>query len=202
MQNKTPSARGRGRNEEICTHRGGVVAVPPVVKPVRVPVPPAVVPVQVPNIQVAVRVAVAYEAPSMPPPFECSNGLYRIREQNSPSASYQVFSFFESSAYTAPSQTLAGDALGVWILASVAGNRNRPRMHLSPLTVYQNKKRGPAFGNAGPKDQVPRTKRGQRNGGLEFNLHATQRGCGRPRRGRARRSPSSTRGRSNRDSGR
>jgi hypothetical protein len=47
--------------------------------------------------------------------------------------SHQVSSFFEVSAYTALSETVIADILDVWILGSVAGNRNRPRMHLLPF---------------------------------------------------------------------
>ena len=64
----------RRRNKQSCVQSRRVVAVPVVVEPVDIPVPPAAVPVQIPDIQVAVRVAVAYEAPSMPPPFEYSRG--------------------------------------------------------------------------------------------------------------------------------
>jgi hypothetical protein len=127
--------KSRERSEEICTQSRGVVAVPVVIEPVRVPVPSAVVPIEVTDVEVAVGVAVVYEASSMPLPIEYSNRLYRIRERNSLKASHQVSSLFEVSTYTTPSQTLAGDARDIWILASVAENRDRPRMHLSPHTV-------------------------------------------------------------------
>ena len=52
----------------------GVVVVPVVVKPVVVPLPPAIVPVEVANVEVAVRVAVAYKVPPVPPPLEYSQG--------------------------------------------------------------------------------------------------------------------------------
>ncbi len=55
-----------------------VVVVEVIVEPVVVPVPPVVVPIEVTNIQVAVRVAVLYNLPSMPPPLEYSKRLYRI----------------------------------------------------------------------------------------------------------------------------
>lgn len=56
------------RSETSCGDRSGIVVVPVVVEPVVVPVPAVVVPVQVADVQVVVRVAVAYEMPSVPLP--------------------------------------------------------------------------------------------------------------------------------------
>jgi len=55
-----------------------VVVVEIIVEPIVVPVPPVVVPIEAADIQVAVRVAVLYSLPSMPPPLEYSERLYRI----------------------------------------------------------------------------------------------------------------------------
>jgi len=49
-----------------CGNRGGVVVVPVVVEPVGVPVPPVAIPDEVTDVEVAVPVAVMYEAPSIP----------------------------------------------------------------------------------------------------------------------------------------
>ncbi len=71
--NKTPLPK-QGRNEESCEHGHPIVAVKPVVKPVVVPVPLSSVAIEVPHIAVAVRVAKMRVSPSIPPPFECSQG--------------------------------------------------------------------------------------------------------------------------------
>ena len=62
LLNKTPLLK-QGRNEESCEQSRGVVGVPVVIEPVVVPVPPIAVPVEVTNIEVAIRVAVAYKVP-------------------------------------------------------------------------------------------------------------------------------------------
>ena len=62
----------RERSETSCQQSRRVVAVEVVVKPVVVPVPPAIVPVQIANVEIAVRVAVAYEMPSKPLPLDYS----------------------------------------------------------------------------------------------------------------------------------
>ena len=59
--------------------RGGVVEVPVVVEIVVVRDHLAVVPVTVPHVEVAVRVAEMYEAPSMPLPIEYSLGCIEFR---------------------------------------------------------------------------------------------------------------------------
>src|SRR3989344_1758090 len=73
----------------------------------------------------------------------------------------QARRFFEVSTYASPSQTVVGNALGVWILDSVAGNRNHPRMHLLPRLSIQ-KKWAPYAANAirspKAKDKVSRIK--------------------------------------------
>ena len=63
-----------------------------------------------------------------------------IRHLKCPSVSHQVSSFFESSAYTTLSQTVIGDTLDVWILDSVASNRNRSHIHLLPLWILSDTK--------------------------------------------------------------
>ncbi len=60
----------RERNEVSCEQSRGVVAVPVVVKPVVVPIPHPIVEIQIADIEVAVRVAVAYRMPSLPLPIE------------------------------------------------------------------------------------------------------------------------------------
>lgn len=60
----------RERNEVGCEQSRRVIAVPLIVQPVVVPIPRPIVEVQIADIQVAVRVAVAYRMPSLPPPFE------------------------------------------------------------------------------------------------------------------------------------
>ena len=67
---------------------------------------------------------------------------------------YQVSSFFiEVSTYTTLSETLIADILDVWILGSVAGNRNLPRIHLLPHLDYHNKiNPASTFVNTGSED--------------------------------------------------
>ncbi|HBV01161.1 MAG TPA: hypothetical protein DEF00_02060 [Candidatus Taylorbacteria bacterium] len=48
--------------------------IPVVVEPIVVPIPLLAIPVEIPDIEVAVRVAETYEAPSVPPPPEYSKG--------------------------------------------------------------------------------------------------------------------------------
>jgi hypothetical protein len=48
-----------------------------------------------------------------------------------------IFIFYEVSTYTTLFETLIANTLDVWILDSVAGNRDRPHIHLLPLLVYQ-----------------------------------------------------------------
>ena len=62
----------RERNEVICEQSRRVVAVPVVVEPVVVPIPHPVVEIQIADIEIAIRVAVAYRMPSLPPPLEYS----------------------------------------------------------------------------------------------------------------------------------
>ena len=57
-----------------CDNGSRVVVVPVIVEPVVVPVPRTIVPVQVADIDIAVRVAVMYNMPSVPLPFEYSWG--------------------------------------------------------------------------------------------------------------------------------
>jgi hypothetical protein len=63
---KTQPRQGEVRNEKSFGKHSGVVVVPVVVEPVGVPVPPVAVSVEVTDVEVAVPVAVMYEAPSMP----------------------------------------------------------------------------------------------------------------------------------------
>lgn len=44
----------------------------------------------------------------------------------------------EVSTYTTLFQTVVGNILDVWILASVAGNHSLPHIHLPPFVLYQN----------------------------------------------------------------
>src|SRR3989344_8248211 len=67
------------------------------------------------------------------------SGLYRIRHRNAPAPYTKYLQFFEVSAYTALSKTVIVDTLNVWILGSVASNRDRPRIHLLPIGLYQKK---------------------------------------------------------------
>ena len=60
------------RNEKSFGNRGGVAVVPVIVKPVEVPVPPVAVPDEVTDVEVAVPVAVVYEAPPIPLLIESS----------------------------------------------------------------------------------------------------------------------------------
>lgn len=53
-----------------CEQSRGVVAVPDVVEPVVVPIPRSIVEVQIADVEVAVRVAVAYRMPPLPLPIE------------------------------------------------------------------------------------------------------------------------------------
>lgn len=66
VNSKNKTLPKRERSETSCTQSRRVVVVEVVVKPVVVPVPPVAVPVQIANVEVAVRVAVAYEMSSMP----------------------------------------------------------------------------------------------------------------------------------------
>ncbi len=71
-KNKTLLTQSRERNEKNCSQSRRIVIVPIVIKPVVVPAPPVVIEIQITNIQVAVRVAVAYRASPVSPPLECS----------------------------------------------------------------------------------------------------------------------------------
>lgn len=70
--NKTLPLLKRERNEESFGNCGRVAVVPVVVEPVGVPVPPVAVPDEVTDVEVAVPVAVMYEALSIPLPIEYS----------------------------------------------------------------------------------------------------------------------------------
>jgi hypothetical protein len=65
---KTQPRASRVRIKENCAQSRGIVVVPVVVEPVVAPVPPVAVPIEVTGVQVAVRVAVAYEMPSVVTP--------------------------------------------------------------------------------------------------------------------------------------
>jgi len=60
------------------------------------------------------------------------------------------------SAYTVLSETVIVDILDVWILGLVAGNRNRPRMHLLPFRIVSKGKAPHAVKQYGA--QMRRTK--------------------------------------------
>jgi len=64
----------RGRNEAGCGDSSRVVVVEVIVEPVVVPVPLITVPDEVADNEVAVGVAVTCSVPSLPPPFEYSQG--------------------------------------------------------------------------------------------------------------------------------
>lgn len=58
-------------SEDDCEKRR-VVRLPVIVEPVVAPVPPTVVPIQVTDVEVAIRVAVMHDVPSIAPPLEYS----------------------------------------------------------------------------------------------------------------------------------
>jgi hypothetical protein len=69
---------------------------------------------------------------NLPADRQALSGLYLIRHRNALTSYTKYSSFFEVSAYVTLPQTVVGDTLGVWILGSVAENRNLPRIHLLP----------------------------------------------------------------------
>src|SRR3989344_2506397 len=81
--------------------------------------------------------------PSIPPLFEYSPSCIVFGIGNAIALCTKYLQFFVSFTYATPPQTVVGDALGVWTLGSVAGNRNRPRMHLLPLCIVS--KQNPAL---------------------------------------------------------
>lgn len=68
--NKTLSFRER--NEESCGDESGIIRVPVIVEPVVVPVPGATTPAEATDIQIAIRVMVAYNKSSQTLLFEYS----------------------------------------------------------------------------------------------------------------------------------
>ena len=145
--------------------------------------------------------------PSVPLPFEYSNGLYRICDKNRVAFHTKYLQFFIS--YTTPSQTLVGDALEVWILGSVAGNRNRPRKHLLPFWIISKQKaahpireerlRGSGAQCKGSKETQGTKFQVQRS---KFNLREPRQGCCRSSRRQASGSSSDTCRRSSTGNGR
>lgn len=69
--------------------------------------------------------SVLYREPPMPPPVEYSLGCIVFVINNHLAFCTKYSSFFEVSACTTLSPTVVGDILNVWILVSVASNRNR-----------------------------------------------------------------------------
>ncbi len=80
--------------------------------------------------------SVLYREPPMPPPVEYSLGCIVFVINNHLAFCTKYSSFFEVSACTTLSPTVVGDILNVWILVSVASNRNRSHVHLLPNTWY------------------------------------------------------------------
>ena len=58
--------------KQVAEHRGGLVRVPVVLKPVVVPIPLPAVPVEASHVAVAIGITESYEAPPKPPSLECS----------------------------------------------------------------------------------------------------------------------------------
>ena len=136
-----------GETERVAeTEHDAVVEVPTVVgiRPIVVePQRTVVVPLHIEDVRVVVRVRIVRYAICATAPRKCHkgtsisltrstakgnwslSGLYRICDLKSSSAAHQVSSFFEVSAYPAPSRTVIRNALDVWILGSAAGSRNR-----------------------------------------------------------------------------
>src|SRR3989338_1348099 len=105
-------------------------------------------------------------------PLSTQSELYRIRDHNR-IASHTKYLLTFCSAYTTPSQAVAGNALNVWILGSVAGNRNRPHIHLLPPISISKNKTSPAFGNAGPKNKGDKKSQGSEIASTKSRLLAT-----------------------------
>src|SRR3990167_8762092 len=105
-------------------------------------------------------------------PLSTQSELYRIRDHNR-IASHTKYLLTFCSAYTTPSQAVAGNALNVWILGSVAGNRNRPHIHLLPPISISKNKTSPAFGNAGPKNKGDKKSQGSEIASTKCRLLAT-----------------------------
>ena len=116
------------------TEHDAIVELPAIVgiRPIVVkPQLAVVVALHIEDVRVVVRVRIVRRA-IRATAHRMLSRLYRICDLKSTSATHQVSSFFEVSAYTTPFQTLVGNALDVWILGSAAGNRNRPHIRLLP----------------------------------------------------------------------
>ena len=117
-----------GETERVAeTEHDAVVEVPTVVgiRPIVVePQRTVVVPLHIEDVRIVVRVRIVRRA-ICATAHRILSGLYRICDLKSSGAAHQVSSFFEVSAYTAPSRTVIRNALDVWILGSAAGSRNR-----------------------------------------------------------------------------
>ena len=122
------------RSEENCERRD-VVRVPVVVEPVAVPVPLAAIPVEVQRIPVTVRVPqlCARQLPHHHPSKACTDlqAESYLASQMPYCRAPSIF-IFEVSVHDALHATVIAYILIVQILDSVAGNRNRPHMHLLP----------------------------------------------------------------------
>jgi hypothetical protein len=78
-----------------------------------------------------------YEISPIPPPIEaCAiSRLNFIRHHNALILHTKYLHFLTSVYISPPSETVIADALNLWILGSVAGNRNRRRIHLLPIII-------------------------------------------------------------------
>ena len=110
LQSKTLQTQGLERNEIGCEQSRRIVAVPIVVKPVVVPIPHTIVEVEVTNIQVVVRVVVAYSAPPISPSIEYSLDCIVFGIVNTLARHTKLYSFFKLS-YTTLSETVIADTL-------------------------------------------------------------------------------------------
>src|SRR3990167_4042994 len=119
--------------------------------------------------------------PSIPLLFEYSPSCIVFGIGNAIALCTKYLQLFVSFTYATPPQTVVGDALGVWTLGSVAGNRSRPRMHLLPLRIVS--KQNPAlpyFRQRGAKGTVQRVKQDPRHQAPSSTCEASSRAVAAP----------------------
>ncbi len=176
LQNSTPPRSGV-RSEASCEASRRVVVVPVVVEPVPVHHHLATVLDEVRDVEVAV--AVLHDCTKCRPlhcPLNTRRAVSYSASVNAIALCTKYLQLFVSFAYATPSQTVVGDALGVWTLGSVAGNRNRPRIHLLPLRIVS--KQNPAlpyFRQRGAKGKVQRVKQDPRHQAPSSTCEASRR---------------------------
>ena len=143
LQNKTLPTKCQERNDESCETTSRVVVIPVVVEPV--PIHDNLVTVIVEIRDVEVAIVVLHKCIGCRLFHHLLNSLKVVPHSASQCLStlYQVSSFFEVSTYTTLSKTVVVDILDIWILGSVAGNRNLPHIHLLPFCIISENDKPP-----------------------------------------------------------